>query len=109
MNLHCFENPVELLFFQSSGEASSSSDSDADEEDPSRSSTKKTSSLFLVCEAVPSPNSHGVKVSLKQRSHWPDRKIPKIPFVLLFLEWRMFWRAMFLGRRRQQKLLTSFW
>ena len=25
---------------------------------------KKTSSLFLVCEAVPSPNSHGVKVSL---------------------------------------------
>ena len=24
----------------------------------------KTSSLFLVCEAVPSPNSHGVKVSL---------------------------------------------
>ncbi|XP_030972896.1 uncharacterized protein LOC115992790 isoform X2 [Quercus lobata] len=34
---------------------------------------KKTSSLFLVCEAVPSPNSHGVKVSLKQRSHRPDR------------------------------------
>ncbi|XP_050273145.1 uncharacterized protein LOC126716158 [Quercus robur] len=34
---------------------------------------KKTSSLFLVCEAVPSPNSHGVKVSLKQRSHWSDR------------------------------------
>nr|POE91692.1 hypothetical protein CFP56_53059 [Quercus suber] len=74
--------------FQSSSKASSLSDSDADEEDSSRSSTKKNSSLFLVCEAVPSPNSHGVKVSL-------------------FLEWRMFWRAMCLGRRRQQKLLTS--
>ena len=41
---------------------------------------KKNSSLFLVCEAVPSPNSHGVKVSLKQRSHFPQN-----PFVLLFL------------------------
>nr|POE71235.1 hypothetical protein CFP56_29065 [Quercus suber] len=36
--------------------------------------------LFLVCEAVPSPNSHGVKVSL-------------------FLEWRMFWRAVF-GKKK---------
>ena len=79
-NLYSFENPVELLFFQSSGEASSSSDSDTDEEGPSRSSTKELPPSFSCVKLSQVPSL------MEWRSLWSNEAtFPKIPFVLLFL------------------------